>query len=75
MDVTIDNQKDKLNCDTYDKNMFEGDSFHVIDYMTLFEVSVNLRYQITDNESCDIVDDDLQVCLCVPIYFFDFESL
>ena len=61
MDVQIDSSKDKLTCGV-DPSEYEGaDSFHVIDYMTVFKVNINLHYQILDNLYCDIVDDSLEV--------------
>lgn len=75
MEVTIDEQKDVLDCPDYDLELFgSGESFHVMAYMTLFEVRVDLRYELSEGNSCDIVDDIqvrqmvynilFQSCLC-----------
>lgn len=66
MTVTIDKNEDKLDCTTYDQKFGEGESFHVMDYMTIFKVDVALVYEIiADRLYCDIVDDGLEVGSCI----------
>ena len=58
MEITIDEQEDVLDCSDYSLQLFgSGESFHVMAYMTIFVVRVDLRYDLSENNSCDIVDD------------------
>ena len=62
--------EDLLECDTYDDGYPQpgtpGKSFHVMEYMQLFDVSVKLHYELAPGIFCDIVDaDELKVCLCL----------
>ncbi len=80
MKVTIDESQDKLTCENYDTSKYpkgENDarpgnmrSFHVINYMTMFNVRVDLEYEIHKEKNiyCDIVDDGLQVCFSQELY-------
>lgn len=61
MDVEIDSSKNKLTCHRNPSDFEDADSFHVIDYMTVFAVNVNLKYEILNGLYCDIVDESLQV--------------
>lgn len=62
MDVQIESSKDNLNCAGIVPSEYEGaNSFHVMDYMTVFKVNIKLEYEILENLFCDIVDDSLQV--------------
>ncbi len=62
MEVIVEESKDELSCDNYDSKFGTGNSFHVMNYMTLFKVRVNLEYEIyVDKIYCDIVEDGLQV--------------
>lgn len=62
MDVQIESSKDNLDCTGIDPSEYEGaNSFHVMDYMTVFKVNIKLEYEILENLFCDIVDDSLQV--------------
>ena len=57
---------DLLECDSYEGYPYPaGESFHVMDYMELFEISVKLYYELSPGIICDIVDEDeIKVWLC-----------
>ena len=53
---------DRLNCDSYNNEYAEGDSFHVLSSMEQFLVKVDLFYDLTESMPCDIVDtEDLKL--------------
>ena len=62
MDIII---RDDLQCSNFSRAEHNTDSLHVIEYLEMFKVRVNLKYElIKDGEiSCDIVEDDL----CITI--------
>mmetsp|Transcript_2528 Transcript_2528/g.3496 ORF Transcript_2528/g.3496 Transcript_2528/m.3496 type:complete len:156 (-) Transcript_2528:489-956(-) len=57
---------DLLECDSYEGYPYPaGKSFHVMEYMQLFEISVKLYYELSPGIICDIVDEDeIKVWLC-----------
>ncbi len=65
MTVKIPDTKgeDLLECETHGFPVGEGKSFHVMEYMQLFDLSVKLHYELAPGIICDIVDaDELKVC-------------
>lgn len=58
MEISIE-AENGLKQDCYKENITDADSFHVLDYMTLFKVRVDLEHEIVkDKLYCDIVDQD-----------------
>ena len=57
---------DLLECDSYEGYPYPaGKSFHVMEYMQVFEISVKLYYDLSPGIICDIVDEDeIKVWLC-----------
>ena len=63
MEVTVNSTYDKLSCDSYTKTSFTdgtiGQSFHVVDYMSLFKLRIDLEYEIIPGTVfCDILDQE-----------------
>ena len=61
MTVSID--EDTLTCSNYSTADYgKGDSFHVVEYMTVFMVRTDFKYEIIkDLVECTYVDDDLKL--------------
>jgi len=68
MEVTVDSTYDKLSCDGYEEltlaDRTSSQSFHVVDYMSLFKVRIDLEYEIIPGSHtslpvvCDILDQE-----------------
>jgi hypothetical protein len=59
----VNSTYDKLSCDNYAKSTLTdktiGQSFHVVDYMSLFKVRIDLEYEIIPGTVfCDILDEE-----------------
>ena len=61
MKVDFAPRADQLECDANPSSFRDADSFHVIEYMTLFDVTVSLEYEILEGLFCDIVDSDVTI--------------
>ena len=49
---------DTLTCADYAMKDEDDRSFHVVDYMTLIEMSIQVRYKVLENTYCNYVDPD-----------------
>jgi hypothetical protein len=53
---------DELTCDNFtmspNPDTYSTQSFHVIDYMKLFDVRIDLKYEIFDGMFCDDIDEE-----------------
>lgn len=68
MEVTVDSTYNKLSCDGYEEltlaDRTSSQSFHVVDYMSLFQVRIDLEYEIIPGSEtslpvvCDILDQE-----------------
>jgi len=74
MEVVIDRSVDTFSCgDQRDPADFgDAQSLHVMTYMTLFDVDIYLKYQILEEVTCDIVDDDLRILVVNNVGFDNF---
>ena len=58
MNVIFD-QNNATTLDCFDPDVYDdADSFHVIEYMTIFRVRIDVFYQIAEDKLCDVVDQD-----------------
>ena len=61
MEVELAPKADQLQCGADPSTYRNADSFHVIEYMTLFDVKVSLKYEILKDVTCDIVDSNTTI--------------
>lgn len=62
MKVRLDQRKDELECDEANPSDYEdSNTLHVMEYMTLFKVDIDLEYKILDGMYCDRVDENLKI--------------
>lgn len=56
LEMEVEVEGDELECTPTDNKFKEGDSFHVVEYMSLVDIKVNLRFKLNDDLYCNIVD-------------------
>lgn len=58
LEMIVDVNNDDLDCNPTSENFMSGEneSFHVVEYMTIIDISIKLRFDLSDGKYCNIVD-------------------
>ncbi|GFH52940.1 hypothetical protein CTEN210_09416 [Chaetoceros tenuissimus] len=58
LEMEVDVKGDELDCTPTDSKFKEGNSFHVVEYMKIVNISVKLRFNLKNGNYCNIVDQE-----------------